>query len=73
MVFNEGEESIHRAGEREFFYRHSELDGIEVFLTGETSSEVRAWVDSGVHLRARRALEPKESFSVFMWKVQQGY
>ena len=56
--------------ERAPFYFHHEVDWVEVFSAGETSCEVCARVDGGVHLRAVMALEAKESLSVFCLDIK---
>jgi len=47
-------ERVHRRDEVDFFDQHHQVDGVEVSLAGETSSEIGAGIRGGQVLAAGR-------------------
>ena len=50
-----------------FLNQDNQIDVVEIFATGETSSQVGSWVSSRIEFIANRAYEPEESFSMLVW------
>jgi len=55
---------LHRLDEVYVPYFHDQVNGIEVFLAAEASSEIGLWVHGGVEISAIRAEESKSIFGL---------
>ena len=70
LLINTVFKELHGIHEAAFSHRDNQINGVEVFLTIKTSSQVGFMVGGGMKVAAQRASEPQYCVYIAYLKVQ---